>query len=113
MRGTTKTKNVAKAPKNPRKMSRVKMPSFKSEAEEAAWWDRNPGFVADQFEKAAKEGRIFRDLPGHNVTRSVTIRLAVKDVEMAQALAAKTGLPYQTYIKTVLHQALESARKIG
>jgi predicted DNA binding CopG/RHH family protein len=34
-------------------------------------------------------------------------------VETAQALAEKTGLPYQTYIKTVLHQALERARKIG
>jgi predicted DNA binding CopG/RHH family protein len=85
-------------------------PKFKSEAEEAEWWDRNPDFIADQFEKAAKEGRILRGLPGRGATRSVTIRLATKDVETAQALAAKMGLPYQTYIKTVLHQALERER---
>lgn len=89
----------------------TKVPKFKSEAEEAEWWDRNPDFIADQFEKAAEEGRILRGLPGRGATRSVTIRLAVKDVETAQALAEKMGLPYQTYIKTVLHQALERKRK--
>ncbi|MGP8244615.1 MAG: CopG family antitoxin [Bryobacteraceae bacterium] len=88
----------------------TKVPRFKSEAEEAEWWDRNPDFIADQFEKAAKEGRILRGLPGRGATRSVTIRLAMKDVETAQTLAAKMGLPYQTYIKTVLHQALERER---
>lgn len=91
----------------------TKVPKFKSEAEEAEWWDRNPDFIADQFEKAAKEGRILRGLPGRGATRSVTIRLAMKDVETAQTLAAKMGLPYQTYIKTVLHQALERKRKAG
>ena len=91
----------------------IKLPKFKSEAEEAEWWDRNPGFIADQFEKAAKEGRILRGLPGRGATRSVTIRLAMEDVETAQRLASKMGLPYQTYIKTVLHQALERKRKAG
>ena len=89
------------------------MPKFKTEAEEAEWWDRNPEFIADQFEKAAKEWRILRGLPGHGATRSVTIRLAMKDVETAQALAEKAGLPYQTYIKSILHQALERQRKAG
>ena len=90
-----------------------KMPRFKSEAQEAEWWDKNPDFIADQFEKAAKEGRILRGLPGRGATRSVTIRLAVKDVETAQTLAEKMGLPYQTYIKAILHQALDRQRKVG
>ena len=90
-----------------------KMPRFKSEAQEAEWWDKNPDFIADQFEKAAKEGRILRGLPGRGATRSVTIRLAVKDVETAQTLAEKMGLPYQTYIKTILHQALDRQRKVS
>src|SRR5438876_3349126 len=96
----------AKADKTP-----TQMPKFKSEAEEADWWDRNPDFIAAQFERAAKEGRILHGLPGRGATRSVTIRLAVRDVETAQVQAAKVGLPYQTYIKTVLHQALEQQRK--
>ena len=91
----------------------TKIPRFKSEAEEAEWWDRHPDFIADQFEKAAKEGRVMRGLPGHGATRSVTIRLPVKDVEAAQALAEELGLPYQTYIKSVLHQALERERRSG
>ena len=105
MRGSKKSVKGTTSPK--------KMPKFKSEAEEAAWWDRNPDFIADQFERAAKEGRVLRGLPGHGATRSVTIRLAVQDVEIAQAQAAKLGLPYQTYIKTVLHQALEREKRAG
>ena len=90
-----------------------KIPRFKSEAQEAEWWDKNHDFIADQFEKAAKEGRILRGLPGRGATRSVTIRLAVRDVETAQTLAEKMGLPYQTYIKAILHQALDRQRKVG
>src|ERR1700675_3497762 len=71
----------------PRAGKAAKASKFKSEAEEAEWWDRNPDFIADQFEKAAKEGRILRGLPGRGATRSVTIRLAMKDVETAQVLA--------------------------
>jgi predicted DNA binding CopG/RHH family protein len=91
----------------------AKMPKFKSEAEEAAWWDENPDFIAAQFQKASKEGRVVRGLPGRGATRSVTIRLAVDDVETAQAAAKRLGLPYQTYIKSVLHQVLERERKAG
>ena len=55
----------------------ARMPKFKSETEEAKWWDGNPDFIADRFEKAAKEGLIVRGLPGRGATQSVTIRLAV------------------------------------
>jgi predicted DNA binding CopG/RHH family protein len=89
----------------------AKMPKFKSESEEAAWWDSNPDFIADQFEKAAKSGNVVRGLPHREPTRLVTIRLALKDIETAQALAGKAGLPYQTYVKSILHQALERKRK--
>jgi hypothetical protein len=75
--------------------------------------DKNPDFIGHQFEKAAKEGRILRGLPGRGVTRSVSIRLAVKDVETAQTLAEEMGLPYPTYIKAILHQALDRQRKVG
>ena len=88
-------------------------PRFESEADEAKWWDSHPDFIADQFEKAAKEGRIMRGLPAHGSTRSVTIRVAGEDLEAAQALAAKTGQSCQTYIKSVLHRALARERKAG
>jgi predicted DNA binding CopG/RHH family protein len=44
-------------------------------------------------------------------TRQISIRLAAADLIMANRLAAKKGLPYQTYIKSLLHEALESESK--
>jgi predicted DNA binding CopG/RHH family protein len=86
------------------------IPKFKSEAEEAAWWDAHPDFIVEQFEKAAKEGRLLRGIPK---SRSVTIRIPVRDLEAAQRLADRKGLPYQTYMKMLLHQALEKERVAG
>ena len=86
------------------------MPKFKSEAEEAAWWDAHPDFIVEQFEKAAKEERMLRGIPK---SKSVTIRIPVRDLEAAQRLADRKGLPYQTYMKMLLHQALEKERVAG
>jgi predicted DNA binding CopG/RHH family protein len=41
------------------------------------------------------------------ITRSITIRLNARDIVVAQALSKSKGLPYQTYIKQLLHTALE------
>ena len=41
------------------------------------------------------------------VTRSITIRLNAPDIAVAQALSKKKGMPCQTYIKRLLHDALE------
>jgi predicted DNA binding CopG/RHH family protein len=49
-------------------------------------------------------------LAGSKETKPVTIRLAERDIQMAKEQADRLGLPYQTYLKSVLHQALESAR---
>ena len=39
-------------------------------------------------------------------TRHISIRLSAADLLIANQLAAAKGLPYQTYIKSLLHQAL-------
>jgi predicted DNA binding CopG/RHH family protein len=36
--------------------------------------------------------------------------LAEDDIELARKQAMQKGLPYQTYIKSVLHQALRQAK---
>ncbi len=41
------------------------------------------------------------------VTKPVTIRLNAPDIAMARSLSKTKGLPYQTYIKMVLHEALQ------
>jgi predicted DNA binding CopG/RHH family protein len=41
-------------------------------------------------------------------TRQISIRLGAADLVTASRLAARKGLPYQTYIKSLLHEALEN-----
>ena len=93
--------------------AKIRIPAFKSEKEEAAWWDAHPDVVTALFLKARKEGKIKRLPVIRGATRSTTIRLPIADIETAQQLAEKRGLPYQTYLKGLLHQALERERKAG
>jgi predicted DNA binding CopG/RHH family protein len=47
-----------------------------------------------------------RGLFARPATRHISIRLSAADLPTANRPAAK-GLPYQTYIKSLLHEALE------
>lgn len=78
------------------------MPEFRNEDEEVAWHDRTHAAILDFAIERGLVGR--RPAPG--VTRPTSIRLKPDDVELARKLAAHHGLPYQTYIKMLLHQAL-------
>lgn len=52
--------------------------------------------------------------PLHRVlSRLLSIRLPEPDIALAQRLAESKGLPYQTYIKSLLHQALERERTLA
>jgi len=93
--------------------TKSKMPSFKSEKEEATWWDAHPEVITELFLKAKKAGKIRRLPVVRGATKPVTIRMPIADIETAQDLAEKRGLPYQTYIKGLLHQTLERERKAG
>jgi predicted DNA binding CopG/RHH family protein len=86
-------------------------PRFRSEREEAEWWDAHPEVITELFLKAKKEGKIKRLPVVRGTTKSLTIRVPIADIEAAREIAEKRGLPYQTYIKGLLHQALERERK--
>jgi predicted DNA binding CopG/RHH family protein len=49
-----------------------------------------------------KRGLMYRP-----VLQPISIRLPAPDIATAQKLARKKGIPYQTYIKMLLHDALE------
>lgn len=52
--------------------------------------------------------------PLHKVlSRLLSIRLPEPDIALAQRLAESKGLPYQTYIKSLLHEALERERVLA
>ena len=91
--------------------AKPRIPSFKSQKEEASWWDAHPEVIAELFLKARKEGRIKRLPVLRGATKPVTIRMALADIEAAQEIAERRGVPYQTYIKGLLHQALSRERK--
>ena len=38
--------------------SRTRIPKFRSEKEEAEWWDAHPEVITELFLKAKKEGKI-------------------------------------------------------
>jgi hypothetical protein len=52
--------------------------------------------------------------PLHRVlSRLLSIRLPEPDIALAQRLAESKGLPYRTYIKSLLHEALERERSLA
>jgi predicted DNA binding CopG/RHH family protein len=70
-------------------------------------------------EEAAYANQLWRDRDKINQlaidimtgkSQPVTIRLDARDVDKAKRQAARKGMRYQTYIKSLLHEALESAR---
>lgn len=91
---------------------RTVVPKFATEAEEAQWWYDNREQHAEEFAQAIKEGRTNRtaDLMQARIeaatAKSLDIRLPQEDLELARKLAEHKGLPYQTYIKSLLHEAL-------
>jgi predicted DNA binding CopG/RHH family protein len=98
------------------KQNRV-IPVFKTEAEEADWWYKNRARLDKDFLEAAKKGnlkrldqRALKAQLAASKARVVSIRLPVNDIELARQQAAQKGLPYQTYIKSLLHQALRQAK---
>jgi predicted DNA binding CopG/RHH family protein len=84
------------------KAGRLVVPQFKTEEDEAQWWYDNRDKVEEALLNAMDEGTIRRGV----ASRNVTIRMAEADLDMARKQAEAKGLPYQTYIKSVLHEEL-------
>ena len=93
-------------------MENLKIPKFQSEAEEADWLYENRERLAAAFLQAAQEGRVRQGtLKQRATTHPTTIRLAPEDISRARALAERCGLRYQTYLKMLIHEALEREEK--
>lgn len=89
------------------------IPKFASEAEEADWWYANREKIADDVVAASAAGEA-KILTGEKLrerlsaakARPITIRLAEADLALARQQAERKGLPYQTYIRSLLHETL-------
>lgn len=91
----------------------------KSEAEEADWWDANASRVLEEAEKTGRmksgtwkdlrveiEKARAADLKRRSKPRTIAIRLNEGLVEDYKARAKAEGIPYQTLMRSVLHQEL-------
>jgi predicted DNA binding CopG/RHH family protein len=95
----------------PAKADRMKVPRLATEAEEAKWWDDHKKMVERNLIQAMRDGTVQRGTAQRlaraaRSSRNVTIRMAEADLDLARRQAETKGLPYQTYIKSVLHEEL-------
>lgn len=89
------------------------VPKFKTEAEEAKWWydnrDQHDEDLVDAVDrgeaKLVTKGLLQERLEASKLV-PIHIRVPAADLQLARELAEQKGLPYQTYIKSLLHQAL-------
>jgi hypothetical protein len=97
-------------------MKKLVVPKFSTETEEAKWWDQHMDAVGENLRAAMKSGTAHRGGPRRVLqerreSRNITIRMPLTDLQAAREMAQKKGLPYQTYMKMLLHQALEKERR--
>jgi len=97
-------------------MPKRKVPHFQTEREEASWWDRNRTELDKDFVKAAQKGRLKRlDTSALRkrvaaTTKVISLRMLEDDLALAREQASAKGLPYQTFLKSLLHEALRRAQ---
>ena len=101
-----------------KKQTKLTVQGFSSEAEEAAWWYKNRKAHDRQFTAAVAGGEaqvLTREKLRERIEASktkkpahvISLRVPEADLAMARRQAQQKGLPYQTYIKTLLHDALQ------
>ena len=92
--------------------SSLKIPTFATEAEEADWWYDNRELVEQSLRTAITEGWTGS---GTMMRRALeadsAIQLDAEDAAKARAAANRMGMPYQTYVKMLIHEALEKERQ--
>jgi predicted DNA binding CopG/RHH family protein len=104
-------------------MTRTKrvVPAFATEADEAGWWYKNRNIHGKQLLAAVKSGeaqvltkqKLMERIAASRKTPApvVALRIPASDLALARKQAEEKGLPYQTYIKSLLHESLAAREK--
>jgi predicted DNA binding CopG/RHH family protein len=97
------------------------IPAFATEAEEAEWWYRNRNMHGKQLLSAVRSGEaqvLTKEKLRERIAASkktpapvVALRIPEADLVLARKQAERKGLPYQTYIKSLLHETLTAREK--
>ena len=101
--------------------NKIIVPKFATEAEEADWWYKNRHIHDKIFAAAVKNGeatiltkeKLLARIEASKKAPApvVALRIPSADLALARKQAAKKGLPYQTYIKSLLHETLVEREK--
>jgi predicted DNA binding CopG/RHH family protein len=103
-----------------KKQMKPTVPSFATEAEEAEWWFKNRNVHGKELLATAKAGaaqRLTKAKLMERLAKSkrpspvVALRIPEADLALARKQAEQKGLPYQTYMKSLLHEALAQREK--
>ena len=105
-----------------KKKTKRAVPAFASEAGEAAWWFENRKLHDREFAAAVKKGEAqvltaeklrarIEASRARTPARVVSLRVPEADLALARKQAEQKGLPYQTYIKSLLHETLAEREK--
>jgi predicted DNA binding CopG/RHH family protein len=96
-------------------------PVFATEAQEAEWWFSNRNKHGKQLRAALKDGEaqvLTKTKLRERISASkrtpapvVALRIPEADLALARKQAEQKGLPYQTYIKSLLHETLTEREK--
>jgi predicted DNA binding CopG/RHH family protein len=88
----------------------ITIPRFRNAEQEADWWESRDGkrVATELMKHAIGAGQVRRRKVA---LKTVTMRLPEPDIEAAKDLAFRKGVPYQTYIKMLLHEAIEKERR--
>jgi hypothetical protein len=101
-------------------MKTLVVPKFESDDEEAQWWYNHKDIVEHNLSEALRNGtgnrgtmqRVLRQARG-----SKSIALPPADLERAEKLSRQKKVDFQTYMKALLHKALDQeeagAKRIG
>ncbi len=108
-------------------MPKKPVPRFKSEAEEANWWADHQDSLEDYVEFLPKGTPDLADrlgLPTREAaieqarqarerfaTKAISLKMPVDDLDQARKIARRKGLPYQTLLKSLIHEGLQRLDK--
>ena len=104
-----------------KKQGKSIVPGFATEAEEAKWWYKNREVHGKQLLDAVRSGEaqiLTREKLLERIAAAkkkpapvVALRIPAADLALARKQAEEKGLPYQTYIKSLLHETLAKREK--
>jgi len=93
----------------------AKIPKFKSEKEEAEFWDsRSSADVWDELEEAdikpTPELKASIKERSQSRLKMVSLRLREEQIQAVKAIAAEKDIPYQTLLRSWISQAIRAER---